>query len=161
MTDGPKPDETFTGDLQPYYAALGEFIAKFAMTEQLMQLLLREVANVEDSVAKSIFSGTRVEAATQYIRRITEAQNVSEEKTKGLFRAFDQLSIIRIVRNDLIHIGAGDFDENWNSVVSNALVAHAERTVRETAISPKIIASLIRDLELISNHLLIYGRRED
>jgi hypothetical protein len=144
-------------DLAPYWRALGEFIHQFAATESIFQWALRGEAGVSDKVGRAVFSGTRAEAARQYMRRIWEANG--KKPPPILERAFDQMAILTAARNDIVHFGALPNAEQ-ELIVSNRYFAHADRTLRESAISPSILNEMIEDIHTIKfcilSHVFTY-----
>jgi hypothetical protein len=144
-------------DLAPYWRALGQFIHHFAATEALFQSVLRTEAQVTDKVGRAIFSGTRAEEAKKLMRRIWEANGKAPPPI--LERAFEQMGYLTAARNDIVHFGAR-VNEEQELVVSNSSFAHAERTLRESAISPSILVAMTDDLNTIlmclAAHILSY-----
>jgi hypothetical protein len=115
----PRPD-----DVSAYYETLGRFIQAFANTEGTISAALREFSKVTGPVARSIFSGTRADAAKQLITRILDAENYSQGIKNELKNVFDQLGLINSARNDIIHYGT-QFEDADRFIVTNAARAHA------------------------------------
>jgi hypothetical protein len=103
-------------------------------------------------VAPAIFSGTRLDACRDYIRRIAEAQNWSRRKQDELSDVFKQLSELTRVRNDILHYGAlMTGPDEWT--VSNKLLAHTRDKIRNTRISVEALDQMSDDLYKIMLHL--------
>src|SRR5215217_3261382 len=116
-------------DPSKYYDAVGRFVSMFSTVEEYMQRALWRCSGIAAPIAPAIFSGTRVDAASGYIKRIAEAQNWPKEEREELDEIVSQLSEITRLRNDILHYGA-----NWSSptelTVSNELLAHTPAKIR-------------------------------
>jgi hypothetical protein len=135
-----------------YWKALGRFIHAFSDAEAIVQMLLWTESAVTVDVARSIFSGARIDTAKGFITRLRESRGVGEHPQ--LKRAFDQLAVITRARNDIVHYGA-KFDGTTFSV-SNSLVAHIPERTRSFAVSPEIFEEMIADLGAIRSILGAY-----
>ncbi len=89
--------------LEPYWAALGKFLHRYALAEATLNQVLRICANVTDDHAKALFSGTRVTSAISFIRRIHEADG--KKLSPWLDRAFPKLSELTSARDEILHQG--------------------------------------------------------
>lgn len=146
--------------LIPYYTALGRFLSAYALVEANAQYILRVCANVSDAVGKSLFSGTRVTAAIEYLARIAEAETWSKEKRSHLDTVQEQLGELTRVRNDILHYGASrtGIDGEW--FTTNAIVAHTQKRLRQTRITPDILKDMTHDCYKIAAHITLVGEGE-
>lgn len=150
--------QALMGPPRQYWEALGNFVSMFSLVEENMQIALWRCARVKSPIAPAIFSGTRVDAASSYIKRIAEAENWPNRKRKELDDVFKQLGELTRVRNDILHYGASmRGPEEW--VVSNKLVAHTQDRIRETKITPAILNIMTNDLHKVIFHLIVLTSR--
>jgi len=132
-------------DLRQYVEALGQFVTMFSMVESRMQIALWRLAGVSPPLAPAIFSGTRMDAAIQHIKRISEATGWPKNQ-RALFDELSlQLGVINRTRNDLLHCGI-EGDDAGNLLTSNALFAHIKERIRATKISAVILDQMSSDL---------------
>jgi hypothetical protein len=136
-----------------YWQALGYFVDEFARTEAQMQLALWRVAGVPDDIAKAIFSGTKIDAAIGFIRRIIEVRPIPDDKHKILESALVQLKAINDVRNLIVHYGAKFNHASDTLVASNRRSAHSERSLKEQPVSVQMLRNMALDLNKASVHL--------
>lgn len=135
-----------------YWQTLGQFISMFSGVEEAIQRLLWAHANVQEPISQAVFSGVRVDNGSGLIRRVIEAKG--EKISPALAAAFTQLSLINSLRNQIVHYGATQANEDeWH--VSNALIAHNEAKLTKHIISPNVILHMTRDLVKIRVHLLL------
>jgi hypothetical protein len=136
--------------LQEYYSALGRFIDMFAQVETAVAFTLWHYAKTQPNIAKIIFSGDRIDSSSKYIKQLAEATNVAYDLQIDLKYVFDQLGIITVVRNDIVHYGANSIAEG-SGLVSNAFKAKKEP--KEFPISPASLDDMTSDLLKVSFHL--------
>jgi hypothetical protein len=152
MGNPSQPTAGFKEFLDAYHLALGRFIDEFSQTENLVQMALISTAHVSDPVARAVFSGARVDTASQYIRRIFEANGQKLPDT--LDRVFTQLKIISDLRNSIMHYGYKMFqDLEW--FTSNDHIAMPNKAKR-FRVSPDILDKLTQDLKTINFTLVFY-----
>lgn len=137
-----------------YFEALGRFIEEYAEVEQALSGLLWSVAKVSMPVARAIFSGTRSEAAGQYINRILEVTKGKKILKRDLPLMLVQLKLIREARNLIIH---NETKRKRDQVVSvtNRRIALNKRALHERPMSPEILRQMTADLERITAHLIM------
>ena len=87
----------------PYETVLGHFISMYSLAERALKAVLVRETRVSGVVARAIFSGTRTDQASQFIRRCYEARN--KAVPAGLAEALEHLTVITALRNDLLHYG--------------------------------------------------------
>lgn len=137
-----------------YWKALGKFIHEFARIEAALQLLLWRLSKMDPKLAKAVFSGTRIDGASQFIRRLLEVRPIDKKKEAVLLDMLTQLKIINDVRNLIVHHGAkvqeGDL---W--LVTNKHTAHAARSLQEMQISVKMLNAMTSDLSRIGLNLTL------
>lgn len=137
-----------------YYETLGRFIQGFANTEGTINGALREFSKVTGPVARSIFSGTRAEAAKQLIIRILDAENYRQVIKDELKGVFDQLGLINAARNEIIHYGA-QFEDADRFIVTNAARAHLPSRISTLVVSAEILEQMMDDLNKISLTIVV------
>jgi hypothetical protein len=141
-------------DRGAHWQSLGRFVLTFALVEDNLQAALRICAGVTSEVARAIFSGTRVDAACSYIRRIAEAKNWSEDRKKEIDYIFRQTAEITRVRNDILHYGVSrSTDEGYTT--STELVAHMQDRIRKTSVSAEQLDAMSDDCLKIVVHLVV------
>jgi hypothetical protein len=141
-------DSDSTPQEREHWKSLGRFIEIFSMAETAMQLALRHYSKVKDPVAQVLFSGTRVDAASNQIKRIAEARPWSAARRKRLDTICAQLGVITQTRNDILHYGAFRMKDGSHRV-SNALFAHIPSRLRETRITNDALDRMSVDLVTI------------
>ncbi len=133
-----------------HFTTLGLFIDNFAQVETLLYSQLLKEAAIPFETAQAIFSDAKNDRARDLIGRIRSARGLSESTL--LKRAFDQLSLINRLRNDLVHYGTRIQDgERW---VSNRLWAHVPSKVREYRVTPDLLIQASNDLEVIKMNFM-------
>jgi hypothetical protein len=138
-----------------YHKTLGEFIAEFAVIEAIMQMALRHFAGVSNQIGAAIFSGVRVDAASNQITRIADAQNWPQDRKDQWKFIVDQLSHIRKLRNDIVHYGAvWRGSDVW--IASNQLFAHTADKITNLPASPSVLNDAKDDLRKIGYHIVAF-----
>jgi hypothetical protein len=88
---------------EPYFAALGKFIASYAMAEHGIHLLARALTRLSDAKARIIFSGMRLGDLTDRIRGLLRASKASEKRCREVDACLVQLGLIADQRNKIVH----------------------------------------------------------
>lgn len=136
-----------------YHEALGQFIESFAMVEGYMHLLLCHYAKVSSLVGKAVFSGVRIDSATNSIRRIISVKAPSEPLKSDLDDLLAQLSTINSIRNAIVHhipLSAIPSDVRH---LTNEITALTEQHRKETAVSVTMLKDMTADLIKITVHI--------
>lgn len=128
---------------EKYYLMLGRFIQRFSSIEAAMQKLLSHYTDVSPTVARSIFSGVRMDQASSFIRRIHKARSIEMHPILG--GALDQIGVINTARNYIIHYGA-EFDAGEPLYVSNQRVVNRPEETQRFPISISILDALTADI---------------
>lgn len=147
-------------DLKPherYYLELGRFIQRFAGLEASLQSLLWKHANVSPEVARSIFSGVRVDQALSFIKRLHRAHDLNMHPL--ILEAFDQIGTINSARNMIIHYGAR-FEKGEPQFVTNQRIAYRPDEAQSFPISSKILDQLISDIAHIQLRFGLLSSRD-
>ncbi|MBN9545003.1 MAG: hypothetical protein J0I19_05980 [Alphaproteobacteria bacterium] len=143
---------------EDYYIALGDFINTFSDVESQLVLALADFAKVDKKTAKALFSGVRVDQASDFIRRLGAVKKIKpkifEELTKNLL---PQIKVITDLRNDVIHYGA--------RLQSIRLTINNQRgigrtQVRRYIVSAKMLESARMDLGMINLRLFMACNNE-
>jgi hypothetical protein len=140
---------------QPYWQSLGRFISVYSKLEANLQTALWHFSGTPPEIARSVFSGTRVDQALSSIRRIGEAQKWSDAKMERWSKISQQVSIITKVRNDIVHYGA-TFDGEKHQF-SNELLAHTPETLRQYDVSAAVIDDLALDTIHLIGHVVMFA----
>jgi hypothetical protein len=135
-----------------YHEALGRFVQTFARAEAIVSYTLWHYAKTPHSIARAIFSGTRIKEATGFINRILEATDTPQETREELRELFRQLTDINAARNDILHFGAVNV-ATASAIVTNEFKAHTNRHVRQFPTSAELLNDMIFDLRKIMVHL--------
>jgi hypothetical protein len=136
---------------EAYYTALGRFIDMFAVAEAATQYALRYYAKTRTRVAVVIFSGVRVDVATNHIENLIKSARLAPDKKAELGDILQHLRDINNARNNILHYGARAIAEG-RGFVTNALTRSSERAVR-FQISPEILENMTTDLRKIITYL--------
>lgn len=139
MTANPK-----SADID-YFACLGAFIHQFAQVESLLFTQLVLESKIPANVARAIFSDAKNDRARDLIKRIRASRGLPESPL--LKRAFDQLSEINRLRNDLVHFGT--VPRNGIEWVSNKSWIHIPTKLREYPVTARLLLDALHDLETI------------
>jgi hypothetical protein len=128
-----------------YLRALGWFVTFFAVIENSVHKTLWKFVGVNPTIAACIFSGTRIDGAISYLKRIAEATNWPKDHKTLLDHIALQLGEITQLRNDLLHYGTtGETPDAL--FVTNEKFAHIKSRIRETKISTAILTDVTSDL---------------
>lgn len=147
------------GRRAPYWTALGMFLEEYSAVELFITLCLYDLAGVPHGVGRIIFSGTRVDLASTWIRKLAVAKGVQPARRRMLFRSLDQLSIITKARNDILHYGPDDpGGERTESVVISSVHAFPRGRGRRFPMSPRHLWAMTVDVNLISSTLLLFRK---
>jgi hypothetical protein len=133
---------------QEYWKELGQFIHAFSQTEHQLLSLLRETADVSDTVAGVIFGGTRGDSAKDFINKILEATDREDVKTR-LESPLAQFAVINTIRNHLVHWGARH-EGTDDFLVSNAFLSPVADRLKEFRINTDNMKAMRSDLHKIS-----------
>ena len=129
-----------------YHLALGRFIDQYATNEAVTQCLLSLEAGITAPAAQAVFSGTRTRTALGFIRRLYDA--TSRTLDHNLDRAMSHLVAITTVRDRIAHWGMRPMGER-GFIVSNMMVAHTPKHLREFPISSDHLEAMRQDLVTI------------
>ena len=135
---------------EKYYLALGRFIQRFAGIEASLQSLLWRYAEVSPEIARSIFSGVRVDQAMSFIKRLHKSREI--EMHPMMLNTLDQIGVINTARNLIIHYGA-KFDKGEPQFVTNQRLAIRPEDAQWLPISVQAFDALTADISHI--HLCI------
>lgn len=133
-----------------YYLALGLFVQRYAGIEARLQTLLWRYAEVPPEVARSIFSGVRVDQAMSFVKRLHKSREI--EMHPMMIDTLDQIGVINTARNLIIHYGA-KFDKGEPQFVSNRRIANRPEDAQWFPISVQTLDALTADISHI--HLRI------
>ena len=84
---------------------LGQFCLGFAVTEMLLHHTVQELTGVNTNVFQAIFSGLRVDASIQNIKRLLQANDASEETRSAYAQIFTHIGFLLDARNLMLHYG--------------------------------------------------------
>ena len=129
--------------------AIGLFVSYYSGVESSVHDTLRHFTGITPTIAACIFSGTRIDGAIGYLKRIAEATKWADDHKKLLDHLALQLGEITQFRNDLLHYGTSG-DTVDAAIITNKKYAHIESRIRTTKISAKILEDLLADLIVIT-----------
>lgn len=151
---GRNPAETAIERLEEYNLALGRFVSSFAQVEAAMFYSRAWYAKTQRPIACAIFSGTRVDQATSFMRRLAEVGLIGAAEWKLLEPVLKQLRLVTEIRNAILHYGA-ERVTTGRALVADALRALTPEKVKTFPISPDILADLNYDCQKIYRHLIV------
>lgn len=151
----PAQTEEGKARLQEYRLALGTFVEAFAQVEAAIFYALSWHAKTRHSIAKAIFSGTRVEQAASFMRRLADANLIETAEWRELEPVLTQLHHINDIRNAILHYGAQGVAEGGRALIADALRALTVQKIRIFPISADILADLTYDCRKIYRHLIV------
>lgn len=96
-------------ELEDYWRALGKFVQRYAEVEYNMSRVLRYASGTTRAQAKALFSGTRIDVATSFVKRLHAADK--RKLSPWLEKAFSTLGEITKIRDNLLHYGIQASDE--------------------------------------------------
>lgn len=131
MPDPPDP-------LEPYWAALGKFLHRYAQAETTVFNILRVVAGLTHHKATALFSGTRMSDTISFIRRIHEADG--QPLSPWLEKALPKLSQLTTARNEILHQG---FSLNGDKII----VTNRQRTMPRATTERQYTVEDLIDME--------------
>ena len=114
----------------------------FGKVEYALHLALRLYANVDDTVAKAVFSGLHSDQLRGHLKRLANSGKIPKEQWASLSPLMDQLRQITERRNDILHYGVVEVGDIRLS--TNVRMAH--RLVRSHVISDDILNRMTDDL---------------
>jgi hypothetical protein len=137
-----------------YWQALGQFIEAFAVVEASIFTTLAYYAKVTPSVARALFSGTRVDASISYIRRIWEVRPLKAPGRRAdLDAIFQQLKAMTDMRNRILHYGT-IVTSDRGRITSTHHRALVPDKIEERRASVQDLMDMTHDTALIANALL-------
>lgn len=151
-----KPKKPTRAEARRFLQAVGWFVTMFSIIENQVHAALWHFAGINPVIASCILSGTRIDAALGYLKRIAEATDWPEARKDSLNGLALQLGEITKLRNDLLHYGTsgGETADTW--VVTNEKYAHIETRIRATKLSVFILEEqLVSDLLMIMIQLSV------
>ena len=152
MSKPPKPRHIFIKPDPSYWRVLGNFVEAFANLEAMMFQSLKFHAGVDTDIARALFSGTRVDAAMQYIRRIWEVRPIAPGRKADMENMFAQIKLMSDLRNKIIHYGTFVTSDKGR-ITSTIVRALTPDRVEEHRASKKDLNAMIDDIRLINTAL--------
>jgi hypothetical protein len=146
--------------LDSYLLALGKFVHRYAEIENTMHQILRIVSDTNDRTAQVLFSGTRVSAAIEIIRRFYKARK--QKLPNHLEKALCGIVEISKARNNLLHNGLNF--ENGIAIVTNETKKSVSQSSFKHIVAVSDIDALEADAMTINACLICFwieSRRPD
>ena len=158
-------EDAFTAREQDglFERALGRFMIAWADTEAELYRVLVQYAQVNDPVARALFSGTRAKAMMDFIRSIAHNTAMARDRKEDLEYVFSQLSAINTMRDHLAHHASDSysFDNPKKRIVANTR-ASRYGNAKGYEVGVETIEAMTWDLYGISNHLnMHWGPRQE
>ena len=141
-----------TDDEKEYWQALGRFIEAFAGIEYIMFLTLASHAKVSPGMSQAIFSGARVDASVDYIRRIFAVYDPGPENKKEFEELFEHLKFVNDLRNHVAHYPPGD-KEGKDRIINNMWRALTLAKTKRMRVSADTLTAATHDVHKISFRL--------
>lgn len=135
-----------------YFEALGRFIEAYAHAEYAAHSLLVHLTGMKPKVANAALSGTKVDGALSFMRRIYAATETSIPSE--IEEAFTRLAVLNTSRNELVHLGTF-IEDSWR-VVSNEVKAHTPSKVKRWRITTETLKHMENDAIKIASTLTVY-----
>jgi hypothetical protein len=132
---------------------LGNFVEAFANLEAMMFQSLRFYARLDIDTARALFSGTRVDGAMQYVRRIWEVRPIAPGRKVDMENVFGQIKLINDLRNKIIHYGTFVTSDKGRITSTIARALTPDR-VEEHRATKKDLAAMVDDIRLINTALM-------
>jgi hypothetical protein len=155
MPIDPAQTEEGKARLQEYRLALGTFVEAFAQVEAAIFYALSYHAKTRHPIAKALFSGTRVETAAGFLRRLADADLIEAAEWQQLEPVLAQLHHVNDIRNAILHYGAQGIAAGRRAFVADGLRALTVEKMRVFPISADILADLTYDCHKIYRHLIV------
>ncbi|MCR6646526.1 MAG: hypothetical protein NVV62_19425 [Terricaulis sp.] len=138
-----------------YWERLGAFIGEFSATERALVACIRDVANLNSEVGRSLLGSIRVHDGIGLLNRVLDAAGKHRARQR-LRPVLAQLGEINTTRNNIIHwgvekLGAHEFLVSNKHLVSSAQVPQAY------TVTPETLFLMSMDLIKIRIHLVIEG----
>jgi hypothetical protein len=144
---------------EPYFAALGRFIAAYATAEHQVHLLARHLTRLNDAKGRIIFSNMRLGDLSERIRGLLRATKANQRRYNEADICLQQLDRIATQRNNLVH----RFVKYHNSriLVTNVVIAKSIETAEEQVFTKTDFENMDLDCTAITLRLrLLCGGRE-
>ena len=152
-----------------YWRALGEFIERFAIVEDVLFNYVARIIPATSTVSRAILPGTRTGELCECIRRIWEADEnwhahpetglpLSEIhflQKKELDPVLSHLKAINTVRNSLVHYATFTTSDKGR-ISSNVGRAITPEGIKEHRATPTILNQMTADLGKVGRHLLTF-----
>ena len=143
---------------EPYYAALGKFIAAYALAEAGVHVLARIVVGIGDEQARVVFGGMRRQDLTERIKKLLRLRGASDEASAEVSECLDQLVAVGQHRHQFAH-GLVSISERA-LVVTDITTAKSVASALSEAYSLELLDDLRSDCSAIWNRLTWIGSEE-
>lgn len=131
-------DPEFAPWLDSYWFALGKFVHRYAELEAAMHSTLRSSIGLDVWDAQALFSGTRIRASVDLIKRVHEGRGMT--LSPWLDKAFGKVGEITTARDRILHYG---FDLDGKK----ATVTDFERNLPSKSFRMNLTVDNLDDLE--------------
>lgn len=128
--------------IRGYFAALGEFIHRFAELEGVLAIALRDKAGVSHDTACALFSGVRAREALAFLKRLHEAED--EDWHPLLARVQERFGSVMEARNLIVHHGT---TMNLNDTFVSSKGRNLPGKGKSFPVSAKILSDLTGDVQ--------------
>jgi hypothetical protein len=155
MRDDPLDAQVETERTRAYRLALGEFVDVFSKVETAMHVALRWYAKVSPGVARAVFSGVRLDQASDFLNRLARTGEITPDKWEKLSPIVAQARIINKMRNRILHEGVGGIGQG-QAFVTNALRSLTEDLIDTIPVPIEHIKAMTLDLRKIFIHLAVH-----
>jgi hypothetical protein len=125
-----------------YYEALGRFIVEFTDAENELYLFLVQQTGLDIRIANAVISGTKVDSAISFVRRIYAARN--SDLPAVVDEILTHLQALNTARNEILHHGTY-YDVPVGRFVSNALKSHIPSKVKRWKLTTHLLETMADD----------------
>jgi hypothetical protein len=136
----------------PYFAALGRFIVRYAAAEHQVHGLAIRLARVTEAKGRIIFSGMRLGDLAERVRGLLRATKASEKLYNEVDACITRLDIIGTQRNKLVHRFA--MYHSGAIFVTNLPIAKSEAAIEGESFTLADLLNMTRDCLCITLRLL-------
>jgi hypothetical protein len=137
---------------------VGRLIFAWRDVEHHLFRVLVRYSGVSEAVGRAIFSGTRARTMIDNIRSIAYNTGMDSVRNADLSRTFAQLLVINAMRDHIVHHASEYgyvFDDPMKRIIVNERTSKLGKAIA-FEIGSDEIHSMVSDLGLISNHLMIH-----
>lgn len=135
--------------------ALGKFIHRYSKLEGIVHIALRSATGMSFMAAKVLLGNMRTSDEVSAIKRLSKLRNDPQNILDPLNRAFEQLTNIDKLRDQLVHRGISIRDGNL--VCDNSITSKRHDLIEYFVITVEDLHKASDDLDFIGQIILHYA----